>query len=477
MRSVVVHGHFYQPPRENPWLGRVEVEPNAAPFHDWNERITHECYAPCVAARILDADGHLRGETNLFAWMSFDVGPTLLRWLEPNAPDVYRAIIAADGESARRLDGHGNAVAMPYNHVILPLASRRDKITEIRWGLADFRRRFGRDAEGFWMPETAVDEETLVVLAEQGVKFTIVAPRQVAQAPTNGEPLRFAAGGGREIALFVYDGTLAAGVAFGRLLESGDALARALDPAPDGATDGFALRSIATDGETFGHHHKFGEMALARALTILAAHPGIRVENYASVLAGSAPTRDALVIEPSSWSCTHGVERWRSDCGDRITPGTSQAWRRPLRAALNWLGREIDARFDAEGPALLTDPPAALDAIGAGAGASAAERRALVRAHIAPGASEKRAGELLDAMWARHGMFGSCAWFFDDVAGHETVLMLWRAAYAIDCLGDSALERGLRDRLAAAASNDPDEGDAERVYRARVLTARPRTAA
>src|SRR5487761_2214951 len=206
---------------------------------------------------------------NLFSWMSFDAGPTLLRWMEPNAPDVYRAILTADAESARRLDGHGNALAMPYHHVILPLASRRDKVTEIRWGLADFRRRFGRDAEGFWMPETAMDEETLVVLAEHGVKFTIVAPRQVVQAPPEGKPLRFSAGGGREIALFVYDGPLATGVAFGRLLEHGDLLARAL--APDSAVDGFSLASVATDGETFGHHHKFGEMAMARAFAILAA--------------------------------------------------------------------------------------------------------------------------------------------------------------------------------------------------------------
>ncbi len=474
MRSVVVHGHFYQPPRENPWLGRVDVEASADPFHDWNERITHECYEPCTAARLLDAEGHVDGRMNLFSWLSFDAGPTLLRWMEPNAPDVYRAILTADAESARRLDGHGNALAMPYHHVILPLASRRDKATEIRWGLADFRRRFGRDAEGFWMPETAMDEETLVVLAEHGVKFTIVAPRQVDQAPALGQPLRFSAGGGREIALFVYDAPLATGVAFGRLLERGDLLARAL--APDSAIDGFSLASLATDGETFGHHHKFGEMAMARAFTILDARPDVRVENFASVLARHAPARDALVVAPSSWSCAHGVERWRSDCGDRIVPGTSQAWRRPLRAALDWLAREMDARFEAEGATLFVDAWPALDAFGGVATWLDAERRACVHAHLAPGANADRALELLDAMWARFGMFGSCAWFFDDVAGHETVLMLWLAAYAIEQMRDATLEHGLRDRLAAATSNDPAEGDGERVYRSRVLTARPRPA-
>jgi alpha-amylase/alpha-mannosidase (GH57 family) len=475
MRSVVVHGHFYQPPRENPWLGRVDREPNAAPFHDWNERITHECYEPCTAARLLDAQGHVRSRTNLFAWISFDAGPTLLRWLEPNAPAVYRAILAADGESAVRLDGHGNAIAMPYHHIILPLASRRDKVREIRWGLADFRRRFGREAEGFWMPETAVDEETLVVLAEQGLKFTIVAPRQVAHPPANGEPLRFSAGGGREIALFVYDGELAAGVAFGALAENGDMLARGL--APDGPVDGFTLGSLATDGETFGHHHKFGEMALARALWVLGTRSDVRVENFASVLARQRPSREALVIEPSSWSCAHGVERWRSNCGDRVTPGTSQAWRRPLRAGLNWLARELDARFDLEGRTLFADPWSALDAFDAAATLPEADRLAFVRPRVAAGGSEDRALALLVAMWCRYAMFSSCAWFFDDIAGHETVLALWRAAYAIEQVGDEALESGLRTRLAEAVSNDPAEGDGERIYRTRVLTARPRTPA
>ncbi|HEY5219356.1 MAG TPA: DUF3536 domain-containing protein [Gemmatimonadaceae bacterium] len=470
MHSVVVHGHFYQPPRENPWLGRVEVEPNAAPFHDWNARINSECYKPCSEARLLNAAGQVSERTNLYSLMSFDAGPTLLRWMEPNAPDTYRAMLAGDAESARRLDGHGNAVAMPYHHVILPLASRRDKIVEIRWGLADFRRRFGRDAEGFWMPETAVDEETLIVLAEQGVKFTIVAPRQVERPPTNGEPLRFSTGGGREIALFVYDGALAAGVAFGQLLKSGDLLARAL--APDLPHGGFSLSSLATDGETFGHHHKFGEMALARALAILRQYADVRVENFASVLARRAPTHEALVIEPSAWSCAHGVERWRSDCGDRITPGTSQAWRRPLRAALNWLAREMDARFDAEGAALFVDPWRALDAFGMAAALPDADRRAFARSRLTPNANENRAVAVLDAMWARFGMFGSCAWFFDDVAGHETVIMLWLAAYAIERMDDATLERGLRNHLADALSNDPAEGNGERVYDSRVLAAR-----
>src|ERR1043166_1792424 len=285
-QSVVVHGHFYQPPRENPWRDEVDPEPTAAPFHDWNERIAHESYDAVATARVLDDAGHVLRTVNLYEWLSFNVGTTLLRWLETHDVDVYEAMLEGDRLSARRLDGHGNALAMPYHHIILPLASRRDKVTEIRWGLADFRRRFGREAEGLWLPETAVDEETLVVLAEEGVRFTIVAPHQVRTPPTSGLPLRFAAGKGREVAIFVYDGEIASGVAFGKLITDGDALARALAPFRDdvpAAEEPLSLISIATDGETFGHHHKFGEMALARAFALLDIHPSVRIENYASL--------------------------------------------------------------------------------------------------------------------------------------------------------------------------------------------------
>src|SRR5579862_6872235 len=243
-QSVVVHGHFYQPPRENPWRDAVDTEPNAAPFHDWNARICHECYEPVSAAQVLDADGRVVERVNLFEWLSFDVGATLLRWLDRNAQAVYRAVLDGDRLSTQRLGGHGNAIAMPYHHVILPLASRRDKVTEVRWGLADFRRRFGREAEGLWLPETAMDEETLVVLAEEGVRFTILAPQQVERSPTAGEPLRFSAGGGRELAVFVYDGSLSAGVAFGALLRDGEALAARLAAPPDGSAAGSRSDSL-----------------------------------------------------------------------------------------------------------------------------------------------------------------------------------------------------------------------------------------
>src|SRR5687767_155056 len=269
-RSVVVHGHFYQPPRENPWTGVVDPEPTAAPFHDWNQRIETESYGPVGNARVLDSDGNVEHRDNLYAAMSFDVGPTLFEWMETNAPATYGRILNADRISTARL-GHGNAIAMPYHHTILPLASRRDKVTEVKWGLADFRRRFRREPEGMWLPETGVDEETLDVLAEQGIRFTVLAPHQVETRPPGGAPLRFRGGGGREVALCVYDGVLSGEIAFGRLLTDGALLANRLAPRPpsSGGADGSGadatagagahLTAAATDGETFGHHHRFGE--------------------------------------------------------------------------------------------------------------------------------------------------------------------------------------------------------------------------
>ncbi|MFI5311413.1 MAG: DUF3536 domain-containing protein [Gemmatimonadales bacterium] len=480
MQSVVVHGHFYQPPREDPWRNEVELEPGAAPFHDWNARISHECYEPFAAARLLDPAGHVQGTINLYEWVSFDAATTLLQWLEPHAPEVYRAMLEADRASARRLGGHGNAVAMPWHHLILPLASRRDKVTEVRWGLADFRRRFARDAEGMWLPETAVDEETLVVLAEAGLRFTILAPHQVANPPADGRPLRFDAGGGRTIALFIYDGPLASDSAFGPLLTNADDLARRLAPgAADTAHRGPApaIASLAVDGETFGHHHKFAEMALARAVAVLRQRAGVRIENYSSALRRFPPREDAQLVEPSSWSCPHGIERWRANCGCRTAPGMTQEWRRPLRAALNWLSRELDERFETGTATLFDDAWGVRDAFGEAAALPDADRLAFVDARVRTGADAARALRLLDAARSRLGMFGSCAWFFDDVAGLETVLMLRLAAHAMDLTGDATLEPRFIQRLVLAQSNDAAEGDAAQVYRGRVMPLRARPAA
>ena len=453
VRSIVIHGHFYQPPREDPWLNQVAAEPSAAPYHDWNERIERESYRAVVAARLYAPDGRIAQIVNTLASISFNFGATLLEWLEREAPATYAAVLEADGASRARHAGHGNAIAMPYHHVIMPLASRRDKITEVRWGIADFRRRFGRDPEGMWLPETAVDPDTLDVLAAEGITFTILAPHQVEQAPADGSAGRYRTPGGRSIALFVYDGPISHDVAFGPLLKDAAAWAeRLLAPGKRGESER-RLVAVATDGETYGHHHKFGEVALAWVLRELERRRGVRVENFAAFLARHRPEQDVKLVAPTSWSCVHGVERWRADCGCRMAPErpTQQRWRAPLREALDWLAGELHARFEREGGELFDDPWAARDAYGTVAGDRTAEGRGR---------------ELLELERNALRMFTSCGWFFDDIAGIETVQILRYAARAIELAGADAprLEAGVLERLARAHSNEPGEGSGRDVY-------------
>jgi hypothetical protein len=449
-RSAVIHAHFYQPPREEPWLELVEREAGAAPFHDWNRRIERECYRAVVAARLPATDGRIDRIVNTLEQISFNVGPTLAEWLEREAPETWTAIVAADRISAQRLGGHGNAIAQPFHHVILPLASRRDKTTEVRWGIADFRRRFGREPEGMWLPETAVDDETLDVLSEEGIRFTVLAPHQVEELPPSGQPGKYTTASGRSISLFLYDGQLAHDVAFGPLIKDGGRWAEVMLARPlPGAEPG--LVSIATDGETYGHHHRFGEMALATALDHLSARSDARVENFASFLARHPASHPVRLVEPSSWSCIHGIERWRSNCGCRTKAGTSQAWRGPLREALDWLAGELHSRFAEEAAAFFPNPWAARDSYAAIG----------LPSHL-----PVRARELLEMERGALRMFTSCGWFFDDVAGLETVVCLRYAARAIELAGPWApdLEAGLRDRLAMAQSNDPALGNGRDVY-------------
>jgi alpha-amylase/alpha-mannosidase (GH57 family) len=395
-RAVVLHGHFYQPPRENPWLDYVEAEASAAPYHDWNRRVEQECYRTVAAARLPDPSGRIARIVNTLAWISFDFGPTLLEWLEREAPGTYRAVLDADGASRART-GFGNAIAAPYHHVILPLSSRRDKISEVRWGIADFRRRFRREPEGMWLPETAVDDETLDVLAAHGIAFTIVAPHQVEHAPAAGRPGRYRTGGGRDIALLVYDGPLSHDVAFGPLLQ--DAY-RWMDRVAAAASENDAVVAMAMDGETFGHHHRFGEMALARLLDLVAGRSDVTATNFAAVLAAHPAADRVKLVAPSSWSCPHGVERWRSDCGCRLAPerGWHQRWRAPLRTALTWLAGELHGVFEREGAALFDDPWAVRDAYGETLGEAGTAIGELVAAH-AP--RPLTAEDAVRARWSR----------------------------------------------------------------------------
>lgn len=472
--SVVIHGHFYQPPREDPWLEEVEREPSAAPFHDWNTRIEQECYRAVVAARRYADDGRIAAIVNTLSSISFDFGPTLLEWLERHAPGTYEAVLAADRESVVRTGGHGNAMAMPYHHLILPLASRRDKVTEVRWGIADFRRRFGREPEGFWLPETAVDDETLDVLAAEGIRFTVLAPHQIAGAPADGLPGRYRTEGGREIALCTYDGPISQGIAFGGLLRDGRVWAeRLLESDATGAHR--AVVAVATDGETFGHHHRFGEVTLAWLIHALDTRGDIRVESFASVLARHPAQDEVRLHAPSSWSCAHGVERWRSDCGCRLAPapsGRPMHWRAPLRQALDWLAAELHTLYEREGALLFDDPWAVRDGYGT------VRRDPVAAAHFVAermrppqdAAARVRARELLELEWDALAMFTSCGWFFDDVSGIETLQVLRYAAGAIDLAGADAgrLEAGLLERLARAESARPGLGTGRDLYLANV---------
>jgi alpha-amylase/alpha-mannosidase (GH57 family) len=485
-REIAIHGHFYQPPRENPWLETVEVQDSAAPDHDWNERVTTECYAPNTAARRLSADNRIVDIVNNFEKISFDVGPTLMAWLLRHRPEVHARIVAADRASVAARGGHGNAMAQAYSHMILPLASRRDKVTQVRWGIDDFRARFGRDPEGMWLPETAVDTETLEVLAAAGLAFTILGPEQAGSVRTPGatawEELRegidpsrayvWRGPRGGSLALFFYDGPISRAIAFEGLLASGERLADRLASAFVDRRDWPQLVHCATDGESYGHHSKFGDMALASALERLEGHPAVTITNYGAFLAANPPTDEVQIRERTSWSCAHGVERWRADCGCRIVPGSDQRWRGPLREALDWLREEIDRFFERQAAALLTDPWAARDGyLPVVLDRSPAVLDAFFRAHQrAPldEASRVIARQLLEMQRNRMLMFTSCGWFFDDLAGLEPVQNLKYAAMAIQYmreLGGDALEAEFARRLASAPGPGPALRDGAEVYR------------
>jgi hypothetical protein len=444
LRSVVLHGHFYQPPRDDPWLETVRREPSAAPAHDWNERIDRECYRAVTAARTQDARGRILSITNTLEWISFNVGPTLLEWMERHAPTTYRDVLEADAR-ARVRTGWGTALAQPYHHAILPLASPRDRKTEIRWGIADFRRRFGRDPLGMWLPETAVDLDTLDDLAAEGIAFTIVGDHQVESAPAGGRPGWVTTPGGRRIAVFCYDGPLSHGVAFGNLLRDAGAWTRAilkgvgLEDAAQGATlthgptptyAGAGAPAphphqevvlLATDGETFGHHHPFGDMALAALLERLRKHPTVRVEPLAAVLERFPPREELELRSPSAWSCAHGVERWRSDCGCRTATGTHQGWRAPLRNGLDALAEGLHQVYETETRVLGVDNPWELrDALGSVVGAGPGRGgNGSTNSSLRKLSSEgrMRIRVLLEMERDVLRSFTSCGWFFDDIGG------------------------------------------------------------
>lgn len=490
-RSICIHGHFYQPPRENPWLEQTEAQETAYPYHDWNERITAECYAPNASSRVLDGQGRIIEIIDNYERMSFNFGPTLLGWLRSHESEVYDAIVQADRRSIKRFGGHGSAIAQAYNHMIMPLANRRDKITQVIWGVADFEHHFGRKPVGMWLPETAVDLETLDIMAEHGIEFTILAPTQAARTrPIEGDPddwsevfgarintnqayvqrLR----SGRSINLFFYDGPISQAVAFEKLLTHGEQFAgRLLDAlGDDPEAPGFV--HIATDGETYGHHHRFGEMALAFAMRAIERSDRAELTNYAKFTAENPPTHEVQIVENTSWSCEHGVERWRSDCGCSSTrPGHNwrQEWRAPLRDALDWLRDDLEGVFETDAAELFNDPWAARDDyISVVLDRSAENVEAFLARHAKvplEGDLRVRAMKLLEMQRHAMLMYTSCGWFFEDLGRIETLQIIRYAGRCVqlaqELFGDHREEKFVH-RLKQAHSNNPDIGDGEAVY-------------
>ncbi len=494
-RFLCVHGHFYQPPRENPWLESIERQESASPYHDWNERITAESYAPNGASRILDERGRIVRIVNNYERISFNYGPTLLAWLEANAADTYARIVEADASSQARFGGHGSALAQAYNHMILPLANDRDVHTQVSWGVADFRQRFGREPEGMWLPETAVDVRSLEALAAHGIRFTILEPGQARRVRLlGGGAWEDVSGGridptrpylqrlpsGREIVLFFYDGPISRGVAFERLLSNGERFAGRLLGAFRADQGRPQLVHIATDGETYGHHHRHGEMALAFALAQIERRPDVELTNYGEYLERHPPEHEVEIVEGTSWSCAHGVERWRSDCGCHTggEAGWNQAWRAPLREALDWLRDALVPRYERFAGRLFTDPWGARDAyihVILDRSAASLDRFFAGQQRSELGEAERvQALKLLELQRHAMLMFTSCGWFFNELSGIETVQVMQYAGRVVQLaheLFEVHVEEGFLERLARAQSNIPDEGSGRDVYDRRVRPA------
>ena len=494
-RFICIHGHFYQPPRENPWLESIELQDSAYPYHDWNERITAECYAPNSVARILDDQNQIVQLVNNYSKISFNFGPTLLSWLADQSSETYQAILEADRQSIENFSGHGSALAQAYNHVILPLANHQDRVTQVLWGIRDFEHRFRRAPEGMWLPETAVDLATLEILAEFGIRFTILAPHQAARVreigtrawhdvrgakidPTRAYEVRLASG--RSIAVFFYNGPIARAVAFEGLLSRGEHFAEALAGAFTANNSWPQLVHIATDGESYGHHHRYGDMALASALKHIEAHRLARLTNYGEYLERHPAMHEVEIFDKSSWSCFHGIDRWWSNCGCNSGGHRdwNQEWRTPLRNALDWLRDSLIKRFEVLGREIFKDPWAARNDYIAVINNRQDDsiEKFFARHSISTLGHNSQTTALKLMELQRHAMlmFTSCGWFFDDLSGIETVQIIQYGGRAVqlgeELFGES-LEAEFVERLSKAKSNVQERGDGREIYEASVRPA------
>ncbi len=487
MKYLCVHGHFYQPPRENPWLEEIELQDSAYPYPDWNRRITAECYAPNVASRILGPDGKIADIVNNYAKISFNFGPTLLSWLERVEPDIYLAILKADKSSQHFFNGHGGAMAQIYNHMIMPLANERDKLTQVIWGIRDFEHRFQRQPEGMWLSETAVDVETLMALARCGIRFTILAPYQARHVRRIGtkewqkvdsgidtkRPYRCLLPDGHEIVLFFYDGPVSHDIAFAGLLANGETLAKRLLSSASDENNTDQLIHVATDGETYGHHHRFGNMALSYGLHYIEQQRAARLTVLGEYLTLHPPEWEVEIVERSSWSCAHGVERWQSNCGCCIGghPGWDQRWRKPLRQSLDWLRDQLVEIYETEMGRVCADPWGVRNNyISVILDRSAKNVDRFLKTNmgqVLTGAERVRVLKLLEMQRNAMLMYTSCGWFFDELSGIETVQIIQYAARAIQLAREAAgreLEQDFLIRLEEAKSNLPEYGNGRMIY-------------
>ncbi len=492
-RYVCIHGHFYQPPRENPWLEEIEMQESSYPFHDWNERISNESYAPNAASRILDNENRITAIVNNYASMSFNFGPTLLSWMENHDIETYKAIIEADKESMRKFSGHGAALAQVFNHIIMPLADIEDKRTQVIWGVVDFKNRFKREPEGMWLAETAADTNTLEVFAEQGIKFTILAPSQADSVRKIGEekwedvkgekvdpkkPYLCKLPSGKEITIFFYDGPISQDLSFGGLLKNGGNFAKRLKGAFT-REDLPQIVNVATDGETYGHHEKHGDMALAYCAHDIEADDSVKITIYGEFLEKHPPEYEVKITEPGSWSCAHGVERWRADCGcsSGMHPGWNQKWREPLREALDFLRDSLREIYIREAGEFVKDPmDLRNDYINLFSDREKNLDEFMKRNRVRQLSREERIRllELLEMQKNCLYMYTSCGWFFDEISGIETTQIMKYAARAMQIArgvsGFDGEEKFLKI-LEEAPSNLPKFENGRAVYDAYVKPA------
>jgi len=491
-KYICIHGHFYQPPRENAWLEVIELQDSAHPYHDWNERITAECYEPNASSRILDEHNVIKNIINNYSRISFNFGPTLLSWMESYAAETYEAILEADKQSVLNFGGHGSAVAQVYNHIIMPLANKQDKETQIMWGIRDFEYRFKRKPEGMWLAETAVDTETLELLAEHKIKFTILAPRQAKAVRSIGSQewtevndrsvntkkvYQCNLPSGKSIALFFYDGDISQGIAFNGLLNDGKGFADRLLNSLDYQDETSQLVHVATDGETYGHHHKHGEMALAFCLDFIEKDDRVNLTNYAQFLSLNPPTDEAQIIENSSWSCVHGVERWRSNCGcNGGKPGWHQLWRKPLRESLDWLRESVSVIFEREASKVVKDPwKARNEYINVVLKRNDDNVKRFLKDHALSDAHPNQILRIMEMQRHAMLMYTSCGWFFDEISGIETIQVMQYACRVIQLANqicNEDLELEFIKRLSEAPSNASAYQTGDEVYKKLVLPSR-----